>query len=78
MKLTTLQKVVISLPLQNKQGQDIQATLTRGRLESMAQPLFKRMRQAVDNACWGVRALFVPCVLLIAWSKPAFMLQDLC
>ena len=54
-KLSTVQKVVISLPLADKQGRPIQATLTRGRLDSMAQPLFKRMRQAIDNACWGVR-----------------------
>ena len=64
-KLSIVQKVVISLPLQDRQGQGIQAPLTRGRLDSMAQPLFKRMRQAVDKACWGVRTrlLCSPCAL---------------
>ena len=53
-KLTSVQKVTISLPLENKEGHLIRAELTRGRLDSMAQPLYKRMRQAVDAACWGV------------------------
>ena len=53
-KLTTTQKVAIRLPFQNKQGEPIETVLTRGKLEQMAQPLYRRMREAIDAACWGV------------------------
>lgn len=57
-KLSSVDRVVISLPLADRQGRPIQAPLTRGRLDRMAQPLFKRMRQAIDAACWSVRLHF--------------------
>ena len=55
-KLTTVQKVAIRLPFQDKQGQHLETVLTRGKVEQMSQPLYRRIREAVDAACWGVRA----------------------
>ena len=53
-KLTATQKVAIRLPFQNKQGEPMETVLTRGKLEQLAQPLYRRMREAIDAACWGV------------------------
>lgn len=33
----------------------LEVVLTRGQLEKLSVPLYRRMREALDSACWQVR-----------------------
>ena len=34
----------------------LEVVLTRGQMEKLAEPLYRRMREAIDKACWQVQA----------------------
>ena len=43
------------------------ATLTRQQLESLATPLFRRLRLPIDVACWQVGAAAMECRDITQW-----------
>lgn len=63
-QLSTSMRVSLKIPIPASKAPDKGATtastaplevvLTRGQLEKLAAPLYKRMREAINSACWQV------------------------
>lgn len=53
-KLSTQKQVVIRMPLQDKNGDPLQATLSQQEFVKISEPLFQRLQLPINACCWQV------------------------